>query len=68
MAKKISRRGVLCLGSLIAAPAILKGIGLPAAAQSGRLRISWWGGADRAKRTQAAIDAFKGLNLSLIHI
>lgn len=62
---KISRRDMLRLGSLIAAPAILKLTGSPAMAQAGRLRISWWGGADRAKRTQAAIDAFKGLNAGL---
>lgn len=65
MAKKISRREMLHLGALIAAPAVLKMTGTPAAAQAGRLRISWWGGADRAKRTQAAIDAFKGLNAGL---
>lgn len=65
MAKKISRREMLHFGALIAAPAVLKMTGTPAAAQAGRLRISWWGGADRAKRTQAAIDAFKGLNAGL---
>jgi len=65
MAKTISRRDMLRLGALIAAPAILKLTGTPAAAQAKRLRISWWGGADRAKRTQAAIDAFKGLNTGL---
>ncbi|WP_306225806.1 ABC transporter substrate-binding protein [Bosea beijingensis] len=65
MAKTISRRDMLRMGALMAAPAILKLTGTPAAAQAGRLRISWWGGADRAKRTQAAIDAFKGLNVGL---
>lgn len=65
MAKTISRREMLRLGALIAAPAVLKMTSTPATAQASRLRISWWGGADRAKRTQAAIDAFKGLNAGL---
>ena len=64
MAKKLSRRDVLRLGSLIAATTVLR-LASPAAAAEGRLRISWWGGADRAKRTQAAIDAFKRLNVGL---
>lgn len=65
MGMKASRRDVLRFGALIASPAILKLTGAgalsspAAAAEPGRLRIAWWGGTDRARRTQAAIDAFK---------
>jgi multiple sugar transport system substrate-binding protein len=33
-----------------------------AAAQTTRLRMTWWGGADRARRTRGALDAWQRLN------
>jgi multiple sugar transport system substrate-binding protein len=64
MNSKISRRRLLRLGAVLGASGVtqLAGIDLlssPAIAQAGRLRVTWWGGTDRARRTQAAIDAFK---------
>lgn len=43
------------LGSALASPAF-------AQAARTRLRMTWWGGADRAKRTQAALEAYQKQN------
>lgn len=62
---KMSRRDLLRFGAVLSAPGLMRLAGVdpmssPAiAAEAGRLRIAWWGGTDRARRTQAAIDAFK---------
>jgi multiple sugar transport system substrate-binding protein len=55
---RIGRR--LLLGSAAAMAA------LPAAGQqASRLRVTWWGGADRARRTRAALDAWQRMNPGL---
>jgi multiple sugar transport system substrate-binding protein len=65
MGMKASRRDLLRFGALMAAPAVARLAGVDrlgspaAAAETARLRVAWWGGTDRARRTQAAIDAFK---------
>lgn len=62
----LTRRDVLVSGSTIAATPILLsllagyggGVRAQAGAAGGTLRVAWWGGNDRAQRTQQAIDLF----------
>lgn len=63
MTRTVSRRSTLQLG---AAAAALPLIASPAFGQSRtRLRMTWWGGTDRAKRTQAALDAYQKQNANV---
>ena len=55
MIHHVSRRGLIALAG---AGAVSSG----ALAQAGRLRVTWWGGADRARRTRAALEAWGRLN------
>jgi multiple sugar transport system substrate-binding protein len=60
----IPRRLVLKLaGGAFAAPAFARGAFAQAART--RLRMTWWGGADRAKRTQAALEAYQKINTNI---
>jgi multiple sugar transport system substrate-binding protein len=58
MSVSFSRRALLGAGTA--------GALLPAArdarAQAVRMRMTWWGGADRARRTRAALDAWQAAN------
>ena len=60
MTGSLSRRTVLRGGAaLVAAPAL----GRAASAQARtRLRMAWWGGTDRARRTQEALAAYQRAN------
>lgn len=62
MAIRVPRRVVLQLGA--AAAVLGSALSSPLFAQSARtrLRMTWWGGADRAKRTQAALEAYQKQN------
>jgi multiple sugar transport system substrate-binding protein len=56
----LSRRSVLGTGlGLLAAPALA---GAGAAQQRTRLRLTFWGNTERARRTQAALDAYQRKN------
>jgi multiple sugar transport system substrate-binding protein len=58
MAHHVSRRFALKLAAgLAAVPAFARDTFAQAA--RARLRMTWWGGTDRAKRTQAALDAYQ---------
>ena len=60
----IPRRLVLKLaGGALAAPALARGAFAQAART--RLRMTWWGGADRAQRTQAALEAYQRINANV---
>ncbi len=60
MTLRLSRRDALRMAAAGAAAPLLGSLGAgPAAADTARLRLVWWGGGDRAKRTQMAVDAFK---------
>ena len=56
MIQRTTRRALL---GATAAGLVLPGAAL---AQGQRLRMTWWGGADRARRTRAALDAWQRLN------
>jgi multiple sugar transport system substrate-binding protein len=61
MTRIVSRRSTLQMGAATAAL-----LSTPALAQSRtRLRMTWWGGTDRAKRTQAALDAYQKQNANV---
>jgi multiple sugar transport system substrate-binding protein len=53
--------------SLLAAAVAVPGLAplRPLQAQAQRMRVTWWGGADRARRTRAALDAWQRLNPGL---
>jgi multiple sugar transport system substrate-binding protein len=58
MTLSLGRRALL--GSALALPALS-----PAQAQAQRLRVTWWGGAERARRTRSALDAWQRMNPGL---
>ena len=57
----VSRRSTFKLAAGLAAAAALPQSVWAQAART-RLRMTWWGGTDRAKRTQAALDAYTKIN------
>lgn len=60
MTRFVSRRALLAgTAGLIAAPALGR---IAAAQQRTRLRMAWWGGTDRAKRTQTALETYQRKN------
>jgi multiple sugar transport system substrate-binding protein len=60
MTGSLSRRNVLKGGAaLVAAPALGRAA---SAQQRTRLRMAWWGGTDRARRTQEALTAYQRAN------
>ena len=59
----VSRRSAFKLAAGLAAAAALPDSAWAQAART-RLRMTWWGGTDRAKRTQAALDAYTKINAS----
>jgi len=59
MIQRMTRRGLLYA---TAGGITLSADAARAQAQAGRLRMTWWGGADRARRTRAALDAWQRLN------
>lgn len=63
MTRTVSRRSTLQLGAAAAAAPLLSKAALAQART--RLRMTWWGGTDRAKRTQAALDADQKQNAAL---
>src|SRR5690348_7314708 len=61
MAARVPRRVVMQMGAAALLGTALDGSALAQAART-RLRMTWWGGADRAKRTQAALEAYQKHN------
>lgn len=66
MTRTVSRRSTLQLGAAAAAAPLLSKAALAQART--RLRMTWWGGTDRAKRTQAALDAYQKQNAAQIDV
>jgi multiple sugar transport system substrate-binding protein len=63
MQMKFDRRQFLMAGASVAAISM---ISRPAWAQDNSLRVAWWGGKERADRTQKALDAYaKTANLTI---
>jgi multiple sugar transport system substrate-binding protein len=63
MTRTVSRRSTLQLAAAAAAVPLLSKAALAQART--RLRMTWWGGTDRAKRTQAALDVYQKQNAAL---
>jgi multiple sugar transport system substrate-binding protein len=61
MAACVPRRVVLRVGAAALLGTAFERSALAQAART-RLRMTWWGGADRAKRTQAALEAYQKQN------
>ena len=58
MTGSFSRRSVLKAGAgVLAAPLVAR---TASAQQRTRLRMAWWGGTDRARRTQEALQSTRG--------
>ncbi|MBM3598057.1 MAG: carbohydrate ABC transporter substrate-binding protein [Alphaproteobacteria bacterium] len=60
MTRNLSRRSTLALGAGLAAVSALPGAAFGQAAK--RLRMTWWGGTERAKRTQDALQVYQKKN------
>jgi multiple sugar transport system substrate-binding protein len=58
MMAKFARRALLAVAPALCAPAPLRA--QPAA--TARMRMAWWGGAERARRTRAALDIWQSRN------
>ncbi len=64
MSRSVSRRGAVAFGAGFAAASVVAPRARGQAAAT-RLRMSWWGGADRAKRTDEALAVFTRRNPAL---
>lgn len=61
---RFSRRDILRTGSALAGAAAI-GTGAARAQAPVRMRMTWWGGADRARRTNEAIAAYRRKNANI---